>query len=117
MGCSKSSSKREVYSNTILPQETRKTSNRQLIFAPKTTGKRRKKISKRNEIIKIPGEINVKKKMKETIGKINITENRFCEKINKIDLFQHESSRKKGGESNNKIRNEIGEVTRDNVEI
>ena len=26
MGCSKRSSKREVYSNTILPQETRKTS-------------------------------------------------------------------------------------------
>ena len=28
-GSSKSSSKREVYSNTILPQETIKTSNRQ----------------------------------------------------------------------------------------
>ena len=41
MGCSKSSSKREVYSNTILPQETRKTSNRQPNFTPKTTGKRR----------------------------------------------------------------------------
>ena len=43
MGCSKSSSKREVYSNTILPQEIRKTSNRQANFTPKTTGKRRKK--------------------------------------------------------------------------
>ena len=40
MGCSKSSSKREVYSNTILPQETRKTSNRQPNFTPKTTGKK-----------------------------------------------------------------------------
>ena len=39
MGCSKSSSKREVYSNTILPQETRETSNRQPKFTPKTTGK------------------------------------------------------------------------------
>ena len=39
MGCSKSSSKREVYSNTILPQETRKTSSRQLNFTPKATGK------------------------------------------------------------------------------
>ena len=29
MGCSKSNSQKEVYSNTILPQETRKTSNRQ----------------------------------------------------------------------------------------
>ena len=43
MGCSKSSSKREAYSNAILPQETRKTSNRQPNFTPKTTGKRTKK--------------------------------------------------------------------------
>ena len=40
VGCSKSSSKREVYNNTILPQETRKTSNRQPNFTPKTIGKR-----------------------------------------------------------------------------
>ena len=47
MGYSKSSSKREVYSNTILPQQTRKTLNRQPNLTPKTTGKRRtKKTSK-----------------------------------------------------------------------
>ena len=40
MGYSKSSPKREVYSNTILPQETRKTLNRQPKLTPKTTGKR-----------------------------------------------------------------------------
>ena len=40
MGCSKSSSKKEVYRNIILPQETRKTSNRQPNSTPKTTGKR-----------------------------------------------------------------------------
>ena len=64
MGFSKSSSKREVYSNTILPQETSKTSNRQPNFIPKTTGKRRtatttttKKISRQKEIIKIRAEI------------------------------------------------------------
>ena len=39
MGCSNSSSKREVYSGIMLPQET-KTSNRQPNFIPKTTGKR-----------------------------------------------------------------------------
>ena len=38
MGCSESSSKREVYSNTVLPQETRKTN-----FILKTTGKRKTK--------------------------------------------------------------------------
>ena len=56
MGYSESSSKREVYSNTILPQETRKTLNRQPKFTPKITGKRRSKktkISTRKEIINI----------------------------------------------------------------
>ena len=40
MRYSKRNSKREVYSSTILPQETRKTSNRKPNFTPKTTGKR-----------------------------------------------------------------------------
>ena len=48
MGHTKSSSKREVYINTILPQETRKTSNRQPNFTPKTTGKRRTKKKSQN---------------------------------------------------------------------
>ena len=43
MGCSKSSPKRDVYSNTILPQETREISNRQLNFTTKTTWKIRTK--------------------------------------------------------------------------
>ena len=67
-GCSESSSKREAYSNTILPQETRKTLNRQPNFTPKTTGKRRTKTpesSRRKEIIKIWAEIN-EKETKET---------------------------------------------------
>ena len=42
MGGSKSRSMREVYSNTILPQETRKTLNRQPKFTPKRTGRRRR---------------------------------------------------------------------------
>ena len=43
IGCRKSSSKGEVYSNTILTQETRKKPNRQPNFTPKTTGKRRRR--------------------------------------------------------------------------
>ena len=65
MGCNKSSSKREVYSNKILPQEIRKISNKQPNVIPKTTGKRRTqiiiikpKISRRKEIIKIWTERN-----------------------------------------------------------
>ena len=57
MGCSKSRPKREVYSNTILPQKARKTLNRQPNCTAKATGKRRTKkppkISRRKEIIKI----------------------------------------------------------------
>ena len=40
MGCSKSSSKREVYSNTILLQETRKISNKQSNPTHKATRER-----------------------------------------------------------------------------
>ena len=74
MGCSKSSSKREVYCNTILPQETRKTLNRQPNFTPQTTGKRRTKtpkISRRKEIIKIREEITEKEK-KQTIRSVQL---------------------------------------------
>ena len=76
MVCSKSSSKREVYSNTILPQEARKTSNRQPNFTPKITRKeepKTPKLSGRKEIIKILSEIN-EKEIKETRVKTNKTE-------------------------------------------
>ena len=43
MGSNRSSSEKEVYSNAILPQEIRKTLNRQPNITPKATGKRRKK--------------------------------------------------------------------------
>ena len=101
MGCSKGSPKREVYSHTILPQETRKTLNRQLNFTPKTIWKRRtkKKISRRKEIIKIQVEIN-EKEMKETIVRINKTKSWFFEKINKIDKPLARLIKKKREESN-----------------
>ena len=120
MGCSKSSSKREVYSNTILPQETRKTPNRQHNFTPKTTGKRRTKkpkISRRKDIIKIREEIN-EKEMKETIAKINKPKSWFFEKINKIGKPLTRLIKKKREKNQiNKIRNEKGEFTTDNAEI
>ena len=43
MGCSKSSSKMEVYSNTVLPQETANISNKQSNLTPKGTRERRTK--------------------------------------------------------------------------
>ena len=41
MGCSKSNSKREFYSNSISPQETRKILNKQSNTTPKATRERR----------------------------------------------------------------------------
>ena len=86
MGHGKSISKREVYSNTILPQETRNISNKQRNLTPKAIRERRKKhlrFSRRKENIKIRSEIN-EKEMQETIAKINKTKSWFSEKINKI---------------------------------
>ena len=58
--CSKSSSKREVYSNSISPQETRKISNKQPNLAHKGTTKEEKtklRVSRRKELLKIRAEI------------------------------------------------------------
>ena len=86
MGHSKSSSKREVYSNTILPQETRKISNnlplhlKQLEKEEQT----KPKVSRRKEIIKMKEEIN-EIETNKIIEKINETKSLFFEKINEID--------------------------------
>ena len=120
MGCSKSSSKREVYSNTILPQETRKISHKQPKLTPKAIRERRTKnpkVSRRKEIIKIISEIN-EKEMKETIAKINKTKSWFFEKINKIDKPLSKLIKKKREKTQiNRIINEKGEVTSDTAEI
>ena len=85
MRCSKSSSKKEVYSNALLPQETRNILNKQPNLTPKAIRERRTKYPKlAEEIIKIRSEINGKK-MKEMIAKINKTKSWFFEKVNKID--------------------------------
>ena len=81
MGCSKSSSKREVYSHIILPQEKRNISNKQPNLTPIELEKEEQKnpkVSRRKEIIKIRLEIN-EKGMKETIAQINKTKSWFSE--------------------------------------
>ena len=65
MGCI---SKREINSNTILPQERRKTWNRQPNLELETTGKIRTpnaQISRRKEIIKIQAERNERNNSKD----------------------------------------------------
>ena len=120
MGCSKSSCNSDVYSNTILPHETRKTSDRHPNFTPKTIGKRRtekNKISRRKGIIQIRAEIN-EKEMKETIVKVNKTKSCFFEKINKIDKPLARFIKKKRDKNQiNRIRKEKEEFTTDNSEM
>ena len=85
MGCSKSSSKREVYSNTVLSQETNSSNNLTLhLKQSEKEEQKNSKVSRRKEIIKIRSEIN-EEEMKKTIAKINKTKSWFFEKINKID--------------------------------
>ena len=73
MGHNESSSKREVYRNTGLPQNIRK-KPKQSNLRPKGTGKTNKpKVSRRKGIIKIREEIN-DTKAKTIIEKINETE-------------------------------------------
>ena len=99
MGCSKRSSKKKVYSNTILPQETRqiksnnqnKQNNQNQINnltlhlkEPEKEEQTKPKVSRRKEIIKIRAEIN-EIQTKKTIAKINKTKSWFFKNINKID--------------------------------
>ena len=59
MGWSKSGSKTEVYSNTSLPQGTRKISNNQPKLTPKSTRERTNKtqlVERKKKIIKIRTE-------------------------------------------------------------
>ena len=89
--------KRDIHTNTRLPQEARETSNKQPNFIFKATRKRRKenpKVSRRKEIIKIRTETS-EKEMKETIAK-NKTKSWIFEKINKIDKPLARFIKKKG---------------------
>ena len=120
MGCSKSSSRREVYTNTILPQETRKISNKQPNHTPKAIRERRTKnpkVSRRKEIIKIISEIN-EKELKKTVAKINTSKSWVFEKIKETDKPLARLIKKNREKTqNNRIRNEKGEVTNDTAEI
>ena len=121
MECSKSSSKSEVYSNTILPHKTTNISNKQPNLTPKAIREKRTKktpkVSKRKEIIKIRSEIN-EKEMKETTAKIHKTKSWFFKKINKIDKPLARLIKKKREKTQiNRIRSEKGEVTTDTAEI
>ena len=88
MGCSKSSSKREVYSDN---NPTSRNNNKKYQIDNLTLHlkqleneeQKNPKIGRRKEIVNILAEINEKEM--ETVVKINKTKSWFFEKINKID--------------------------------
>ena len=86
MGCSKSTSKREFYSNIILLQETSQINNltSYLKHLEKEEQTKPKVSRKEKKIIKIRAEIN-ETEMKKIVAGINKTKSWFSEKINKID--------------------------------
>ena len=119
MGCSKSHSKREVYSNTILPQDPKKSQINNLTLHLKQLEKEQTKckVSRREDIVKIRAEIN-ETETKKTIAKINETKSWFIEKINKIDkpLARLIKEKKRERTQISKIRNRK-DVTTDSTEI
>ena len=123
MGCSKSSSQREVDSSKMLPQERRKSSNRQLNLTHKATGKRRegkKKKKTQNEQKKRHHKDQSRnvKEIKETIAKMNKTKSWFFEKINKIGKPLARLIKKKREKNQiSKITKGKGDVAIDNAEI
>ena len=109
MGHCKSSAKGWIPSNTGLPQETRKKSNKYLTLHLKQLEKEKMKnprVSRWKEIIIIRAEIS-EKETKETIANINKTKTWFFEKINKTDKPLVILIKKKREKNQiNKIRNE-----------
>ena len=89
MGCSKSSSKREVYNNTILFQDQIDNLILHLKQLEKEEHKNHKE-SRRKEIIEIWAEIE-EKEMKGTQVKINKTKSSFFEKIRLTNLYPDSS--------------------------
>ena len=120
MGHYKSSAKRKVHSNTGIPQETSKSQINNLTLQLKQLEKEElenPRVSRRKEIFKIRAEINTKE-TKETIAKINKAKRWFFERINKIGKPLARLIKKQREKNQvNKIRNENGEITRDNTKI
>ena len=94
---------REVYSNKSLPQEIRKTSNRQPNLIPKATRKKKRPENPQTQQKeKNNAEIN-DKAMKEIIGKINKTNSWFFEMINRIDKTLVRLNKKRAKDSSTKL--------------
>ena len=111
MRCSKTSSKRKVYSNRSLPQETRKISNNLTLYLKELEKEKQMKLKviRIKEILKNREEINKRDYFYYTENKgkwMNEIKTWFVEKTSKIDKTLARFTKKKRRAQNNKIRNE-----------
>ena len=120
MGYCKSSAKGKVHSSTAYLKKQQKSQINNLTLHLKQLEKEEMKnprVRKRKEILKIRVEINAKE-TKETTAKINKAKSWFFERIDKIDKPLARLIKKQREKNQiNKIRNENGEITTDNIEI
>ena len=120
MGHCKSSAKGKVHTIQTYLKKQEKSQINNLTLHLKQLGKEEMKnprVSRRKEILKFRAEINAKE-TKETIAKINKAKSWFFERINKIDKPLARLIKKQREKNQfNKIRNENGEITTDNIEI
>ena len=88
MKFNKSSAKREIHSNTSLPQQEKHQINNLTLHLKQLEKEEKKipKVSKKKEIIKIRAEITEKEM--ETKAKINKTKSWFFEKTNRQTISQ-----------------------------
>ena len=96
MAFSKSSAKGNIHRSTNLPQKQERNQINNLTLYLKQLEKeerKRPRVSRRKEIIKIREKINGKE-TKETIAKSSETKSWFFEKINKIDISQTHQEKK-----------------------
>ena len=119
MGCSKSCSKRDVFSNTSFLQKTRKISSKNLTSHLNKLEKEEQtkpKVSRRKEKIKIREKIN-KIETHKTVEELNETKNCFFENINKVDKPLASLKGKRERTQRSKIRTVRRELTTDITEI
>ena len=120
MGHCKSNPKGKVHSNTGIPQETRKKSNKSPNSTPKATRKERNEEpqgQQKERNLKNQGRIKCKRNKRDH-NKNQRSQKLVVEKLNKIDKPLARLIKKQREKNQiNKIRNENGEITTDNTEI
>ena len=91
--CSKNSDRREIYSITGLPQETRENANKQAYVHLKNL--KENKGSPKSAVVNTKNQSRIKQNKEIIIEKINATKSWFFQKMNKTDKLCLDSLRER----------------------